>query len=85
MIKFTTLDFRLMQLPEHNRECYLYTKEGKTYVTFSTEYIQQIAEQCDTIKLRRLQANNNLYVPFSHKKLVSTTYKTFELLKPTKR
>lgn len=83
MVKFKELDFRLCQIPQQNRECYLYAQNGKTYVSFDLDYVKSIANTCDYIKLRKLQATNYLYVPFKKKRIINAVYKIFELLEPT--
>lgn len=83
MIKFSELDFRICQIPEKNRECYLYVKDGHTYVSFDLEYVTKIANTCESMKLRKLQATNYLYVNFKRKRIVDAQHKVFELLEQT--
>lgn len=83
MIKFNELDFRLCQIPEKSRECYLYIKDGHTYVSFDLEYVTEIADSCEYIKLRKLQATNYLYVNFKKKRIADAKHKVFELLEQT--
>lgn len=85
MVKFNELDFRLCQIPAKTRECYLFKQNGKTYVTFDIDYATKIANECDYIKLRKLQATNYLYVNFKHKRIVNAKNKLFELTEQTEK
>lgn len=76
------LDFKLCQIPEHVRTVYVYVRKGKTYFTFSYEYLQSILSECTDIAVKKLQITNHLRVNFRRKRIVDTVNKVFELYEP---
>ena len=82
MVLMNKLDFQLCQIPEHMRDVYVFTKNGRTYFTFSYEYLQSILAECTDVAVKRLQASNHLRVNFRKKKIINAKQKLFELLEP---
>lgn len=82
MVLMNKLDFQLCQIPEHMRDVYVFTRKGKTYFTFSYDYLQSILPECTDVSVKRLQASNHLRVNFRRKKIVNAKHKLFELLEP---
>lgn len=82
MVMINKLDFKLCQIPEHMRTVYVYTRNGKTYFTFSYDYFKSILPECTDVSVKQLQASNHLRVNFHQKKIVDTKNKVFQLFEP---
>lgn len=82
MVMMNKLDFQLCQIPEHMRIVYVFVRKGKTYFTFSYDYLQSILPECTNVTVKRLQATNHLRVNFRRKRIIDTVNKIFELYEP---